>query len=142
MGNRHEIIKKLYSEELKEYLNKINVKSAIVFGSIITEEFNDESDVDIAILGDSPIDMKTILKLELFLEDLLGRSIDVIDLKSANLDLFIKIDALNTGVSIYTSDEGKYLEIFKESVDWYYKENEYYFECRKRDLLSWINKDF
>lgn len=142
MGNRHEIIKKLYSEELKEYLNKINIKSAIVFGSIITEEFNDESDVDIAILGDSLIDMKTILKLELFLEDLLGRPIDVIDLKSSSLDIFIKIDALNTGVSIYTSDEGKYLEIFKESVDWYYRENEYYFECRKRDLLSWINKDF
>ncbi|CAI3603984.1 type VII toxin-antitoxin system MntA family adenylyltransferase antitoxin [Clostridium neonatale] len=136
MGNRHEIIKKLYSEELKEYLNKINIKSAIVFGSIITEEFNDESDVDIAILGDSLIDMKTILKLELFLEDLLGRPIDVIDLKSSSLDIFIKIDALNTGVSIYTSDEGKYLEIFKESVDWYYRENEYYFECRKRDLLS------
>lgn len=136
MGNRHEIIKKLYSEELKEYLNKINIKSAIVFGSIITEEFNDESDVDIAILGDSLIDMKTILKLELFLEDLLGRPIDVIDLKSSSLDIFIKIDALNTGVSIYTSDEGKYLEIFKESVDWHYRENEYYFECRKRDLLS------
>jgi len=136
MGNRHEIIKKLYSEELKEYLNKINIKSAIVFGSIITEEFNNESDVDIAILGDSLIDMKTILKLELFLEDLLGRPIDVIDLKSSSLDIFIKIDALNTGVSIYTSDEGKYLEIFKESVDWYYRENEYYFECRKRDLLS------
>ena len=136
MGNRHEIIKKLYSEELKEYLNKINIKSAIVFGSIITEEFNNESDVDIAILGDSLIDMKTILKLELFLEDLLGRPIDVIDLKSSSLDIFIKIDALNTGVSIYTSDEGKYLEIFKESVDWYYRENEYYFECRTRDLLS------
>ena len=136
MGNRHEIIKKLYSEELKEYLNKINIKSAIVFGSIITEEFNNESDVDIAILGDSLIDMKTILKLELFLEDLLGRPIDVIDLKSSSLDIFIKIDALNTGVSIYTSDEGKYLEIFKESVDSNYRENEYYFECRKRDLLS------
>ena len=28
------------------------------------------------------------------------------------------------------------LENFKESVEWYYKENEYYFECRKRDLLE------
>lgn len=134
--NRHEIIKKLYSEELKKYFDKIDIKSAMVFGSIITEEFNEESDVDIAILGNSPIDIKTILKLELFLEDLLGRSIDVIDLKNENLDIFIKIEALNKGVSIYTNDKGNYLEKFKESIDWYYKENEYYFECRKRDLLS------
>ena len=134
--SKDEIINKLYGEELKKNFNKIDIKSAIVFGSLITEEFNEESDVDIAILGDSQMDIKSILKLELFLEDLVERSIDVIDLKNSNLDIFIKIDVLNTGMSIYTTDENESLENFKESIDWYYNENKYYFECRKRDLLS------
>jgi len=134
--SKDEIINKLYGEELKKYFNKYDIKSAIVFGSVITEEFNEESDVDIAILGNSQMDIKNILKLELFLEDLVGRSIDVIDLQNNNLDIFIKIDVLNTGMSIYTTDENESLEKFKESIDWYYNENKYYFECRKRDLLS------
>lgn len=92
--------------------------------------------MDIAILGTSKLTIKEILKLELFLEDLLERNIDVIDLNSDNLDIFIKIDILNDGKSIYTTDNNKFLEKFIEKVDWYYRENEYYFKCRRRELLS------
>ena len=92
--------------------------------------------MDITILGTSKLTIKEILKLELFLEDLLERNIDVIDLNSDNLDIFIKIDILNDGKSIYTTDNNKFLEKFIEKVDWYYRENEYYFKCRRRELLS------
>ena len=135
-----EILDKLKSKELKNYLSKLDINNALVFGSIITDNFNEESDVDIAILGTSKL-IKEILKLELFLEDLLERNIDVIDLNSDNLDIFIKIDILNDGKSIYTTDNNKFLEKFIEKVDWYYRENEYYFKCRRRELLSWIKKD-
>ena len=136
-----EILDKLMSKELKNYLSKLDINNALVFGSIITDNFNEESDVDIAILGTSKLTIKEILKLELFLEDLLERNIDVIDLNSDNLDIFIKIDILNDGKSIYTTDNNKFLEKFIEKVDWYYRENEYYFKCRRRELLSWIKKD-
>ena len=131
-----EILDKLKSKELKNYLSKLDINNALVFGSIITDNFNEESDVDIAILGTSKLTIKEILKLELFLEDLLERNIDVIDLNSDNLDIFIKIDILNDGKSIYTTDNNKFLEKFIEKVDWYYRENEYYFMCRRRELLS------
>lgn len=98
-----EILDKLKSKELKNYLSKLDINNALVFGSIITDNFNEESDVDIAILGTSKLTIKEILKLELFLEDLLERNIDVIDLNSDNLDIFIKIDILNDGKSIYTT---------------------------------------
>ena len=136
-----EILDKLKSKELKNYLSKLDINNALVFGSIITDNFNEESDVDIAILGTSKLTIKEILKLELLLEDLLERNIDVIDLNSDNLDIFIKIDILNDGKSIYTTDNNKFLEKFIEKVDWYYRENEYYFKCRRRELLSWIKKD-
>lgn len=130
------ILDKLKSDELKEYLNKININSALVFGSLINGDFNEESDVDIAVIGTSKLPIKVILKLELFLEDLLGRNIDVIDINSDNLDIFIKINILNTGKSIYSIDNNRFLEEFIDKVDWYYRENEHYFNCRKRDLLS------
>lgn len=71
-----------------------------------------------------------------FLEDLLKRKIDVVDLKSDTLDIFIKINILNTGKSIYTIDNNDYLNQYMDDVDWYYRENEHYFKYRRRDLLS------
>ena len=64
-----EILDKLKSKELKNYLSKLDINNALVFGSIITDNFNEESDVDIAILGTSKLTIKEILKLELFLEE-------------------------------------------------------------------------
>lgn len=34
------------------YLNQEILKTALIFGSVITDEFNEESDVDLAILSD------------------------------------------------------------------------------------------
>jgi predicted nucleotidyltransferase len=130
------ILKKLSGNEFKNYISKFSVSSVLIFGSAITEEFNEESDVDIAVLGKSKVDIKGILQLELFLEDLLERNIDVVDLRSENLDIFIKINILNNSQIIYSTDNNKILEELKEEIDWYYRENEHYFECRRRDLLS------
>lgn len=130
------ILRKLDGNKFEDYISKFPINSVLVFGSVITGEFNEESDIDIAILGKSKINIKDVLQLELFLEDLLERNIDVVDLRNANLDIFIKINILNTGKVIYSIDNNKVLEELKEEVDWYYKENEHYFECRKRDLLS------
>ena len=46
-----EILDKLKSEEFKNYLNKLDINNALVFGSVNNDNFTEESDVDIAILG-------------------------------------------------------------------------------------------
>lgn len=73
--------------------------------------------------------------MELYFEKLLKREIDLIDLKSDNLDLFVKINILNTGSVIYSTDNNLELEILKNKVDKLYKENENFMYFRKRDLL-------
>lgn len=133
---RADIIKKLNSEEFKTYVSNLAVRDVLLFGSTINGDFTEESDVDIAVLGASKLSISEILRFELFLEDLLQRKIDVVDLNSETLDIFIKIDILNTGKSIYTIDSNNYLNKFMDDVDWYYRENEHYFRCRRRDLLS------
>lgn len=133
---RADIIKKLNSEEFKTYVSNLAVRDVLLFGSTINGDFTEESDVDIAVLGASKLSISEILRFELFLEDLLQRRIDVVDLNSETLDIFIKIDILNTGKSIYTIDSNNYLNKFMDDIDWYYRENEHYFQCRRRDLLS------
>ncbi|MEG2017276.1 MAG: nucleotidyltransferase domain-containing protein, partial [Clostridium sp.] len=85
------ILEKLYSDDFKVFVQKFKLDNIMVFGSLLTEEFSDESDVDIALLGDEAIALDDILEIELFLEDFLGRAIDVVDLRSSTLDIFIKI---------------------------------------------------
>lgn len=133
---RADIIKKLNSEEFKSYVSNLAVSDVLLFGSTINGDFTEESDVDIAVLGTSKFSISEILRFELFLENLLQRRIDVVDLNSETLDIFIKINILNTGKSIYTIDNNQYLYKFIDDVDWHYRENEYYFQCRRRDLLS------
>lgn len=139
---REAVIEKLNSEEFTSYVSNLAVSDVLLFGSTLNGDFTEESDVDIAILGRSKFSISEILRLELFLEDLLKRKIDVVDLKSDTLDIFIKINILNTGKSIYTIDNNDYLNKYMDEVDWYYRENEHYFECRRRDLLSWMKRDY
>ena len=139
---RAAVIEKLNSEEFTSYVSNLAVSDVLLFGSTLNGDFTEESDVDIAILGRSKLPISEILRFELFLEDLLKRKIDVVDLKSDTLDIFIKINILNTGKSIYTIDNNDYLNQYMDDVDWYYRENEHYFKCRRRDLLSWMKRDY
>ena len=97
-------------KELKKYLNKIrilckqyNVKSLYLFGSMATDSFNDDSDIDLVVdlLDTDPFKysehyfaLKTDLKL------LLKRHIDLLEQKAVrNPYLLQQIE--NTKVEIY-----------------------------------------
>lgn len=136
VDDRSSILLKLASYDFIDKMKELNIQEVLVFGSILTDNFNEESDVDIAILSAEKMPIKNVLNLEMFLEDLLNRAIDVVDLNNDKLDIFVKIDILNTGKSIFSADNGESLNSLINSVDIYYKENEYYFSCRKRDVLS------
>ncbi|MPN33375.1 hypothetical protein SDC9_180861 [bioreactor metagenome] len=112
----------------------------LIFGSIVSDdvdnEFNEESDVDIALLASKSIELDSILEIELFFQNLLNREIDVLDLRSESLDIFVKISILNTGKIIYTADDGMSLEVLYNETDRIYRENENFMYFRKVDVLS------
>lgn len=130
------IMDKLKSEEVVNFLNKYDISSMLTFGSLNNEDFTQDSDIDIAIIGKHKIDLEEILEIELFLAKLLNKEIDVIDLKSESLYIFLKINVLNEGEVIYSNDDNYNLEIFKDETDRIYKENENFFWFRRKDVLS------
>jgi predicted nucleotidyltransferase len=134
--SQSEILDMLNSEEFKNHLKTMNLNNVLVFGSLLRDDFSEQSDVDIAILAENKVKIKGILGLELYLEDIFERNIDVVDLNSDNLDTFIKINILNSSKSVYSSDQNLALEELVENLDWYFKENENFFRYRRRDLIS------
>lgn len=123
------------SGEFIAHYKKWNVESVMLFGSILRNDFNKQSDIDIAVIGSAPYTLKELIQMELFFEKKFDRKIDVVDLRSDTLDLFVKIDILNTGKTVYTIDYEESLKVLIEQVEWYYRENERYFFIRKRELL-------
>ena len=130
------IMDKLKSEEVMNFLNKDNISTVLTFGSFNNDNFSEESDIDIAIIGKHKIDLEEILEIELFLGRLIKREIDVIDLKSRSLNLFLKINVLNDGIVIYSNDNNCNLEKLKDETDKIFKENENFFWFRRKDVLS------
>lgn len=130
------IMNKLKSEEVANFISKYNISSMLTFGSFNEDNFTEESDIDIAIIGKDKVDLEEILEIELFLERKLNKEIDVIDLRSESLNIFIKINVLNNGKIIYCNDNKCILEEFKDKVDRIYKENENFFWFRRKDVLS------
>lgn len=133
---KNQIMSKLKSEEINNFLDKYNVSSMLTFGSFNNDNFTEESDIDIAIIGKENINLDEILEIELFLERILSKEIDVIDLRSKALNVFLKINVLNEGRIIYSKDDNIILEEYKEEIDRIYKENEDFFWFRRKDVLS------
>jgi predicted nucleotidyltransferase len=79
--------------ELKNLCDLYNVKSMHVFGSVCTDNFNDNSDIDILISFDNlSIEDYTDNYFELHykLQELFGRKIDLLTDKSLSNPYFIK----------------------------------------------------
>ncbi|WMJ79349.1 nucleotidyltransferase domain-containing protein [Clostridium sp. MB40-C1] len=136
LEDKNIILDKLNSTEFIEFMRNFDIDNVVVFGSICNDEFNELSDVDIALLGENKISLDNILDIELFLERLLEREIDVIDLRSESLDLFVKINILNSGKIIYSTDDNKLFEEFCDYTDRIYRENEDFMYFRRGDVLS------
>lgn len=76
MHSKNEIIEKLF--ELKPILSsKYNVKTIGLFGSFSDETFNDESDIDLLVELNTMTGWN-IISLEIFLEKIFNRKIDLV----------------------------------------------------------------
>ena len=80
-------------DELKRLCSMYSVKFMYIFGSVCTDKFNDNSDIDILISFDNlSIEKYTDNYFELHykLQDLFGRKIDLLTDKSLSNPYFIK----------------------------------------------------
>ena len=70
-------------EKIYELCRKYKVKTLSVFGSILTDRFNDESDVDFSATfypeEDPFVSGENFMDLYIALEELMGRKIDLVD---------------------------------------------------------------
>lgn len=83
-----------YMPKVIALLKKHKIKSAYVFGSVLTDRFNEESDVDFLVNLQDDLDPVEagghLWDLGYDLEDLLNRKIDVITERSLRNPYFIK----------------------------------------------------
>ena len=81
-------------EKIYELCRKYKVKTLSVFGSILTERFNDESDVDFSATfypeEDPLVRGENFLNLYMDLGDLMGRRIDLVDESNLRNPYFIE----------------------------------------------------
>lgn len=120
-NNRDEVLKIIHSDLFKKIFLSKGITNVIIFGSLISGNFNEESDIDIAVISKNKIPFDTELKVTLELEELLGRSIDFIDINDESVNNMIKIEALNSKEVIIKDN---LLNEAIESYDRLYKENE------------------
>jgi len=77
-----ENIRSVLSDQ-KEFLrNKYRIKEMSIFGSVVRREEGDISDIDILVDFFEPIGFFAFLELEEYLEQLLGRKVDLVSRKA------------------------------------------------------------
>ena len=68
-------------------LSEFRIKSLAIFGSVARDEARPDSDVDILVEFDGPATFDQYMELKLFLEDLLGRPVDLVTRKGVRPEL-------------------------------------------------------
>ncbi|WP_316768217.1 nucleotidyltransferase domain-containing protein [Pedobacter frigiditerrae] len=96
-------LNQLKTKEIQRLCEKNNVKSLFAFGSIVRDDFNDDSDIDLVVdFNESDPFSYTDLyfNLKRKLEDLLNRQIDFLE-ERAIRNRFFKQELERTKVKIY-----------------------------------------
>lgn len=111
-----EKIKKLLIKELDPYV-------IYVFGSSVKGIFREDSDVDIAFMGDKNLSEYEIFIISQELADVLKREVDLINLKNAST--VFKVQILGNGEMIYCNDDTRRM----------------YFEMRALKEYAFLNEE-
>ena len=71
-------------EKLKDFfINCKDVKFAVIYGSAAANHLTDYSDVDIAIASDREFEIEQLEEISEALEEICGRTIDLVDINAA-----------------------------------------------------------
>lgn len=130
---KEELMNIIKSCKVKELFLKHNITNVILFGSITTDSFNCESDIDIAVISKEKLTFTNEIKLIQQLEDMLKREIDLIDINNTKVNNMVKVSALNSKTIIMHDN------LLEEAVSYYenlYKENQEFWNRLDRVVLN------
>ena len=133
LKTKEEILQIITGKEFKNIFLNNKIGNVIIFGSFTKDDFNSESDIDIAIIGEDKISFSKELELTQVLEDKLRRNIDLIDINDENINNVIKIAALNSKFIIMRD------RLLDEATNFYdrlCKENEEFWYILDREVLG------
>ena len=83
-------------EEHKKNIEKFGVIKIGLFGSILREDFNSESDIDVLVEFDK-VTLHNYMGLKFYLEDLFGRKVDLVIEKDLREELeYVRKEAIYT----------------------------------------------
>lgn len=71
-----------YKAQIAELCGKYNVRKLFAFGSVLTDRFNDESDIDLIVDFNKPAIkdiFQTYFDFKYSLEDVFGRKVDLLE---------------------------------------------------------------
>ena len=85
MNTKDEIVNTIKS--LHRHLTKYKVREIGVFGSVVRGEQNKESDIDVLVDFQEDADLLDLVGLGLFLEERLGRKVDVVPRKALRKEI-------------------------------------------------------
>ncbi len=92
-----------YQQQISGICQKYRVKNLSVFGSALTDNFNENSDVDFLIeLDDAADGIKRYMKIKFELEELLARQVDLV-MPKAIKNSRIKEYIFSNTMTIYAS---------------------------------------
>jgi len=85
---------KLYQELIQEACSKFGVKSLYAFGSVLTSEFNKDSDIDfiVTLKSNDPIKYgENYFALKESLQNILSRNVDLLEFKALKEGKFLNL---------------------------------------------------
>lgn len=102
---------------IKKVLSKYStaIQLAIVFGSVATGKADFDSDLDLAVDFGRPMEQHEKIQLISELAEVLGRPVDLIDLRTAGIPLLKQI--LTQGKRILGNNAGYALTLYKYLID-------------------------
>jgi len=80
-----------------------DVMAVYLFGSAVSGKMHPESDIDIAVLTDSPIEPERLWKLAQDIAAMVGREVDLIDLRTTSTVMRMQI--IKVGKRLYCRDQ-------------------------------------
>ena len=99
-----------------------DVKAIYLFGSYAHGQALPDSDIDLAVINDEPMDENHFFEMILLIATALNRDIDLIDIKRTPLDM--KFEIISTGVLIYDKNPQQTLEYETLIMSMYQRFNE------------------
>ena len=113
MMNNTEIIKVIH-----DIFKRDDIDACYIFGSFLTSRFTEQSDIDIAIVGN--IELEDRLYIEGILEEKLNRSIDLVNIEELPKNIQLQIVSRNKKI-IFKENENTDRYLYE--LDTWYKED-------------------